>query len=288
VALARYGQAQRIARKVGNRSSEAVALNNMGSACLVSGDFVQAGLYAEQAARIFADANEPVQRGFALTNRAEACRELGQYRQALDVAAQSLALLRAGGSRRGEAAVLENIGLAEFALGQTEQARVTMHSALDIARVIGLRYIEGSTQLHLGLILTALGQHAQAQEALNAAGAVADELGGALPALEVQAARAELLLAGGGPHAGEQALAALDKLLQTLLHPQIDVNAPYLPLQLHHTAHRVLTACGDPRAAAVLARARAELRLRSERIADTTTRREYLQVAEHRALAIGS
>ena len=288
VALARYGQAQRIARKIGNRSGEAVALNNMGSSCLVSGDFVQAGVYAEQAARIFADANEPVQRGFALTNRAEACRELGQYRQALDVAAQSLALLRAGGSRRGEAAVLENIGLAEFALSQTEQARVTMHSALAIARDIGLRSIEGSTQLHLGLILTALGQHARAQQALDAAGVIADELGGALPALEVHAARAELLLAGGGILAGEQALATLDALLQTLLQAPIDMNGVCLPLQLHLTAYRVLTACGDRRAATVLARARAELRLRSERIGDTTTRREYLQVAEHRALAQGS
>ncbi len=288
LALSRYEQAQRIARKIGNRPGEAVALNNMGSACLVSGDFVQAGVYAEQAARIFADANEPVQRGFALTNRAEAHRELGQYRRALDVAAQSLALLRAGGSRRGEAIVLENIGLTEFALGQTEQARVTMHSALAIACDIGLRSIEGSTQLHLSLILTNLGQYAQAQQVLDAAGAIADELGGSLPALEVQAARAELLLAGGGQNAGPQALAALNKLLPTLLHPQTDMTGPCLPLQLHHTAHRVLVACGDPRAAALLARARAELRLRSERIADTTTRREYLHVTEHRALAQGS
>ena len=285
MALNRYEQAQRIARKIGNRSGEAVALNNMGSACLVSGDFVQAGVYAEQAARIFADINEPVQRGFALTNRAEAYRELGQYRQARDVAAQSLAMLRAGGSRRGETIVLENIGLAEFALGQTEQARLTMHSALSIAREIGLRSTEGSTQLHLGLILTALGQHAHAQQALDVASSIAAELGGPLPALEVQAARAELLLAGGGPHAGEQALAVLDALLQTLLQAPVDMNGVCLPLQLHLTAHRVLTACGDPRAPMLLARARAELRLRSERIADTTTRREYLQVAEHRALA---
>jgi class 3 adenylate cyclase/tetratricopeptide (TPR) repeat protein len=285
VALARYEQAQRIARKIGNRSGEAVALNNMGSACLVSGDFVQAGVYAEQAARIFADINEPVQRGFALTNRAEAYRELGQYRQARDVAAQSLAMLRTGGSRRGEAIVLENIGLAEFALGQTEQARMTMHCALSIAREIGLRSTEGSTQLHLGLILTALGQHDQARQALDAAGAIAAELGGSLPALEVQAARAELMLAGGGPHAAEQALAVLDAMLPTLLKAPVDMNGVCLPLQLHLTAHRVLTACGDPRAATLLARARAELRLRSERVVDTTTRREYLQVAEHRALA---
>lgn len=289
VALNRYEQAQRIARKIGNRPGEAVALNNMGSACLVSGDFVQAAVYAEQAARIFADIDEPVQRGAALTNRAEAHRELGQYRQALDVAGQSLALQRAGGSRRGEAIVLENIGLVEFALGQDEQARQTMAAALSIARGIGLRSTEGSTQLHLGLIFTALGQRAQAQQALDEAGAIATELGGALPALEVQAARAEFLLADGGPQANEQALAALHTLLHTLLHaPADDTNAPCLPLQLHRTAHRVLAACGDPRAETLLARARAELRLRSERIADTTTRREYLLVAEHRALAEGA
>jgi len=288
VALARYEQAQRIARKIGNRSGEAAALNNMGSACLVSGDFVQAAVHAEQAALIFADINEPVQRGAALNNRAEAHRELGQYRQALHVAGQSLALLRAGGSRRGEAIVLENIGQVEFALGQAEQARQTLGEALSIAREIGLRSTEASIQLHLGLILIALGQHNQAQQALDAAGTVATELGGASLALEVQAARAEWLLAGAGPQAGVQALAALDTLLHTLLDaPTDDTNAPCLPLQLHRTAHRVLAACGDPRAETLLARARTELRLRSERIADTTTRREYLQVAEHRALANG-
>ena len=163
-----------------------------------------------------------------------------------------------------------------------------MHSALAIARDIGLRYIESSTQLHLGQILTTLDQHALARQALDAATAIADELGGALPAFEVHAAQAELLLAAGGPDAAAQALAALDTLVQTLLDPQTDQTGPRLSLHLHHTAHRVLAACGDPRAVALLARARAELRLRSERIADTTTRRDYLQVAEHRALAQGS
>ncbi len=283
-AVARYEQAQRIARKIGCRSGEAVALNNMGSACLVSGDFVQAGVYAEQAAAIFADINEPVQRGAALTNRAEAHRELGLYRQALAVAAQSLLLLRAGGSRRGEAIVLEDIALAEFALGQTEQALQTMSLALSIAREIGLRSTEGSTQLHLGLILTALGQHAQAQQALDAAGAIATELGESLTVLEVQAARAELLLAGSGPDAAGQALGVVQGLLQTLIQEPSNSTGPCLPLRLHGSCHRVLAACGDARAAALLARARAELRLRSERIADTTTRREFLLIAEHRAL----
>ena len=287
-AVARYEQAQRIARKIGNRSGEAVALNNMGSACLASGDFVQAGDYAEQAARIFADINEPVQRGAALTNRAEAHRELGQYRQALDVAGQSLALLRASGSRRGEAIVLENIGQVEFALGRAEQARQTLAGALSIAREIGLRSTEGSTQLHLGLILTALGRHDQAQLALDGAGAIATELGSALPALEVQGARAELLLAAGGQGAVEQARAAVDTLLQTLLTAPTDPSGLCLPMQLYRSTHRVLAACGEPQATLLLARARAELRLRSERIADTTTRREYLLVAEHRALAEGA
>ena len=296
LAVARYEQAQRIARKIGNRSGEAVALNNLGSACLVSGDFVLAGDYAGQAARIFADINEPVQRGAALTNRAEAHRELGQYRQALDVAAQSLALLRAGGSRRGEAIVLENIGLVEFALGRAEAARQTMGLALSIAREIGLRSTEASTQLHLGMILTAQGQHAPAHQALDAAGAIAAELGETRTAQEVHAARAELILDGPGTDTAEQALAALHDLLQTL--PQTlphslpmtplltgtDNTGPRLPLRLYATCYRVLAAGNDPRAATLLARARAELRQQSERIADTTARREFLHIAEHRAL----
>jgi tetratricopeptide (TPR) repeat protein len=201
------------------------------------------------------------------------------------VARQSLALLRAGGSRRGESIVLENIGLVEFALGQPEQARQTMAGALSISREIGLRSTEASTQLHLGVILTALGEHGAAHQALDEAADIATELGGSLLTLEVQAAQAELLLAAGGERTAAQALAGLDKLLSKLLQAPVDTDGHCLPLQLYRTAHRVLATCGDPRAPTLLARARAELRLRSERIADTGTRREYLDIAEHRALA---
>jgi len=285
-AVGHYEQAQRIARRIGDRSGEAMLFNNMGSACLASGDFVQAGAHCEQAARIFAEVQEPTQHGMALINRAEAHRELGRYGPAQSVANQALALLRASGFRRGEAIVLENLGLIALALGQLDEARAATEAARAIATDIGLRALEASTLHHLGQIDTAAGRLNDAQRSLDAASTLMRELDAGPPALEVQTALAELALARGGADAPARALAHLAAVLPVLLDTASNV-ATSLPLAVYRIALRVLAACGDARAAPLRERARRELQARSERIADAAVRRDYLAVAEHRAIAEG-
>lgn len=286
-AVAHYEQAQRVARKIGDRSGEAMLFNNMGSACLVSGDFYQASKHCEQAARIFAELNEPIPHGLALINRAEAHRELGQYGLSRELSGQTLALLRTSGFRRGEAVVLENLGLVEHALGHLEQALQVTAQAMAIAHEIGSRALEASTLHHLGVIHTAAGDYAQAQQALEAASELVRELGTERPALEVHGALAQLALARGGDEWHRQALAHLSGLLPVLLPPTPTANPPFLPMGLYLVAHRALVACKDPRADTLMARARLELQTRSERIPDATLRRDYLALAEHRAIAQG-
>jgi adenylate cyclase len=285
-AIGYYEQAQKIARKIGDRSGEATLLNNMGDVSLTSGDFVQAGLYSEQAAAIGAEVNEPTLQGNALINRAEAYRELGQLLLAKDTAAQGLSLVRASGFRRGEAIVLWNMGLIEFSLGHFEQAWQTTQAALALAREIGARSTEASTLLHLGLIYTALDQFAEGEQALNASRHIVHELSEELPMLEVQAALANLALARGGNEGGEQALAYLNELVPLLLQQPPHEKSQFLPLRVYLTASRVLIACSDQRAGALLERSAAELRARSERIIDTALRRAYLNVPEHRAITV--
>jgi len=289
-ALLHYEAAQAIARRIGDRSGEAMLFNNMGSVCLESADFHQAGVCTEQAARIFAEVNEPAQQGFALLNRAEAHREMGQYRLAHDLSGQALLLLQASGHRRGECIVRDNLGLVALALGQHDEALQSASAALSIAREIGSRALEAGILLHLGRVHTAAGRLVQAQPVLDAAAALAQELAAEQQLLQVQAALAEWALATcasagelDGASSGAATLERLTAGLPLLLQPSADHSAA-LPMWLHLTAHRVLLACGDARALAVLVCARDELQARCQRIPDAAARRDFLNVAEHRAL----
>ncbi len=284
-AVTHYEQAQAIARRIGDRSGEAMLLNNMASASLAAGDFHRAAVDSEQAARIWAALHEPSQRGAALCNRAEAHRELGQYAAAQTVGEQALAMLRASGVQRLEATVLENLGRVAAAVGDGGRAMQALNQALAIARDNGVRAIEASTLLDLGRLHTSAGEFARARDALHAAGRLMAELGDPLGALEVQAARADLALRDSALPAPGRATAARDELaplLPRLLAPGAGEGA--LPMQLYLVGWRVLVACGDDGAAALLACARAELRERAARIPDPAVRRDYLRVAEHRAL----
>ncbi len=288
-AVAHYERAQAIARRIGDRSGEAMLFNNMGAAWLAAGDYHRAVLDTERAARIWSEIQEPSQHGAALLNRAEAHRELGQYAAAQALGEQALALFRTCGMRRGEAIVLENLGRVAAAMGQAGPALQALDAALAIARDIGLRAIEASTLLDIGRLHTAGGQFDWARAALQESGRLLAELGDTGGALEVQAARANLALRindaySPSPGQPEAAQAELQDLPQMLLAPVAD-GAP-LPMTLYLVAWRVLVACSDAQAGALLTRARTELRERSARIPDLAVRHDYLQVAEHRALLI--
>jgi class 3 adenylate cyclase/tetratricopeptide (TPR) repeat protein len=284
-AVAYYEQAQAIARRIGDRSGEAVLLNNIGSAALAAGQFHRAAQECERAAQIWSALGEPGQLGAALCNRAEAHRELGQYAAARTVGEQALALLRASGARRMAATVLENLGRIAAAEGDAPRAMQCYREALDLAREIGLRAIEASTLLDIGRWHSAAGGLADAQAALAESAGLMDEIGDPLGALEVLAARGELALRAGMPSPAEgtrAALALIEPLVARLLDSGGDETA--LAMGLHASAHRVLLAAQDARAATLLAEARRELRRRAAAIPDPAVRRDYLNLAEHRSL----
>ena len=280
-AIGYYERAQRIARKIGDRSGEGTLLNNMSSASLVSGDFVLAASYAEQAAAMAVEVNEPTLQGIALTNRGEAYRELGQYELAKMIGAQALALTRSSGYRRGEAIVLDNLGLVELSLGNYAQAFELLQAALEIARDIGSRYTEVYALLHLGAIYAETGQFEAAEQALTAAQPLIQETGEDLTLLEVQARRANLMLARGSSDDLDKAYVQLSTLISLLLPESPHEKPPFLPLWLHLTCIRVLQGCRDPRAAQLILLANAELRSRSDKITDNALRQGYLNIPEH-------
>ena len=284
-AISYYELAQKIARKIGDRSGEATLLNNMGSASLTSGDFVQAGIYSEQAAAMAAEVNEPTLQGMALTNRGEAYRELGQYSLANITAARALTLVRSSGYRRGEAIVLDNIGLIGSSLGDFAQALEATEAAVTIAREIGSLSTEAGALIHIGLIQTQTKQFDAAQQALIAAKSIVQELGEELTMMEVRAGFANLVLARGGSDDLEQAYTDMIELLPSLLLEAPLEKPRVLPMWLYLTCIRVMQTYRDPRAEQLIARADAELRARSSKITDAALRLGYLNVAEHSAIS---
>lgn len=283
-AVAHYETAQAIAQRIGDRSGQAMLLNNMGDVYLELGDFHRAGVVTEQSARIFQEVHEPVSRGSALINRAEAHRGLGQYDAARDLSLQALALLRAGQHRRGEAVVLDNLGLVAFGQGRFDDAIAQGREALALAREIGWPALEAGILRNLGRAHTAAAQHAAAAQALEQAAVRAQEVAAEPLALEVQVAQAEAQLARSGAAAAPQAVVQLSPALPLLLDASAQAAAG-LPMWVPLVAWRALAAAQDARADAVLAAARHELQRRSARIPDARSRRDFLAVAEHQALA---
>jgi tetratricopeptide (TPR) repeat protein len=289
-----------LARRIGDRPGEAMLHNNLGSAGLASARPHEALRHAEQAARMFAELHEPVLHALALVNRAEAHRELGQYGPALDLGGRALNRLRKGGHRVGEATVQENLGLARLALGEHDVARGHLQAALALARDTGARSLEASTLLHLGQLEAAAGQPGEARGLLDGATTLAHEL--SLPSIadEAAVARAALALANPGGADAATALAAIQPLVDHLLQlPMATAQAadtlfsgiapeddpgPAVPLSLHMALAQVLQRAADPRAPALLARACDRLREQAARIDDATARRDFLNMAEHRAL----
>ncbi|MBL8329241.1 MAG: tetratricopeptide repeat protein [Rubrivivax sp.] len=291
-AIGHYGEAQRIARRLGDRSGEAVLLLNLGSLALAAGDFQRAGRFSEEAAAIFAGANEPVQHALALINRAEAHRETGQLAPAEALATQALALLRSSGFRRGEAVVMENLGLIALAQGRLEAALAHTAAALALARSIGLRSLEGSVLLHQAQMLLMQGERAQARQTLDEAEALLQSLGADGLLLEVQAAQAWQQL----PDEPAAALEHIDRILPRLMLPAATLEGPAaheaqtqpLPMGLYTSTWQMLHRLADPRAAALLSRAREELERRCEPLTDPRLRADFLAMAEHRALLDGT
>ena len=93
------------------------------------------------------------------------------------------------------------------------------------------------------------------------------------------------MLARGGNDALIRAYTSLNELLALLLQEPPHEKSHLLRLWLYLTCIRVMQARSDPRAAQLIARADAELRARSGKIADSALRLGYLNIAAHRAIS---
>ncbi|MDQ3649800.1 MAG: CHAT domain-containing tetratricopeptide repeat protein, partial [Acidobacteriota bacterium] len=176
-ALDYYNRALTILRTLGDRSSEAATLNNIGLLHDSLGEKRKAlDSYNLALPMLQATGDERV-RAYALSNIGLLQDSLGEKQKSLDYYRQALAILRTVKDRRGESIALNNIGRVYDSLGEKQKALEYFNQALPVLRSVGDARAEAVTLNNIGYVHDSLGvkQHAlryyhQALQVLQAAG----------------------------------------------------------------------------------------------------------------------
>ena len=174
------------------------------------------------------------------------------------------------------------ITLAELALREGNNALALAHAqaALDIAIEVQARQWEVLALWHLGNAELALGRHIVAAAAFERGHTVALAIGAAT-SQNATAGLARVALAQGDV---SRATRTIEGLLAHLAGGG-SLHGTEQPRLIELVCHQVLARAGDPRAAAMLARAHTVLQTVAATIADPPLRQSYLaNIPEHRAI----
>lgn len=132
------------ARRLGDRHSEGMALNNLGGALREVGRFEEAITTCQDAATVFREIGDRQREGMALNNLGLALRKAGRFEEAITAQQKDLAICREIGDRHGEGSSLTNLGAALQLVGRLEDAITNQQEAAVILRQTGDRHGEGA------------------------------------------------------------------------------------------------------------------------------------------------
>ena len=276
-AVAREGLAE--ARALGFKRVEGVFLNALSHMASLQDDQVAGLEYDLQDLPIWRALGDPQGEAVALGNVGADWLWFGQLERAREPLQAALELTRAVGARQLENGPLVNLALLELWQGDWQRALEVAASAIQASAAVQSPEFESTAWRWRGEALLALGRHADAVQAFERAEMLADSVGfgGRHDAL---AGRARVALAAGDI---AMALAPVETLLARRAAGETwDGADARLVLW---TCHLVLAHAGDPRAAALLADAHAELQARAATIGDAALRESFLaNVPHHRAI----
>ncbi len=165
-----------LARELGDRAGAARALNGLGVAAMVCGDYRMARSRHEEALAIYAGIERTWERALALADVSFALRWLGELDRALAASAESLGELRRLGDPRGAGYALLGMGAALLQLGDAAAACGQLSEGLALLRAAG-------DARGVGVLLTELGQATRIAGDPPAARAYLDEALRALDAI---------------------------------------------------------------------------------------------------------
>jgi len=163
-ALEYYNQSLPLRRAVGDRSGEATTLNNIGGVYSELGEKQKALEYYNQSLPLSRAVGDRTGEASTLSNIGTVYSELGEQQKALEYFSQSLSLFRAVGNRGGEAATLNNIGGVYSELGEKQKALEYYNQSLPLSRAVGNRSGEAVTLNNIGLVYSDLGEKQKALE----------------------------------------------------------------------------------------------------------------------------
>ncbi len=200
-----------VARRLGDRASEAHTLSLLGNVHTRLGDYATARDHHQSAIRLHRAAGDRSGEARTLNWLSVVDWRIGQYHAAEEDALRALALAEELDDPDIAASSLGSLGVVTTFLGKFDDAVVYYRRALDHHRAEGDRYGEARTLSNLGLTLTRTGHDDEAAEYFQAALSISRDLG-------IRFGEAETLTNLGGVHSRQgRASDAVDCLRRALV-----------------------------------------------------------------------
>jgi tetratricopeptide (TPR) repeat protein len=165
------------ARRLGDRTNEAVALINLGAALVEVRRFEEAITANQDAAAIYRKTGDQRSEGMALNNLGAALREVRRFEEAINAHQDAAAIYRETGDQRSEGMALNNIGAALVEVDRFEEAISAHQDAAAIFRETGDQHSAGVALNNLGVVLVKVGRFEEAISAHQDAAAIFRETG---------------------------------------------------------------------------------------------------------------
>ncbi len=268
------------ARALGLLRIESACLNTLAMIAQLQHDPVARLGFHEQELRIARQMGDRRSEALVLANMGGAWQHLGEVVQSQHYCEQALRLARSLGHRFSECGSLCSLSRLACWLGDGHAAVALAQQAWNAAVAVGMPYWESVALKRLGDAEWTAGNPAASALAFEREVALA--LAHKLPAqADSNAGLARVALAGGDLPA---ALLQVQKVLDRDAHADFVTGADN-PRRIELVCHRVLSAAADPRAAAWLQRAHAELLATAASISDASLREGFLNNSpDHRAI----
>jgi tetratricopeptide (TPR) repeat protein len=176
-AITRHTAAVRAAQRLGDRMSEADALDNLGIAHQMAGDFPAATEALEAALAIYGDLGDRLGQANALRSIGTVRRQRDDEAGAAGALETALAIYRELGDQPGQANVLNALGVVRRLTGDYPEAAQLHEQALQLYRVLGNRLDEASAFTFLGAALLHLHDYPGAAQAVETALGISGDIG---------------------------------------------------------------------------------------------------------------
>jgi tetratricopeptide (TPR) repeat protein len=168
-AIDRHTTAAESARRLGDRLSQANALDELGIVLRLTGDYPGAAEAQQKALRIYGQLGSRLGQANSLSHLGYVHSLTDDYPQATADLREAPALYRALGDRLGQPDALNHLGTVLRLTGDFQGAARTLEQALSLCRELGYRQGEANALIYLGAVRRRTGDFQGAAESLEEA-----------------------------------------------------------------------------------------------------------------------